>query len=77
MQFSIVSGQGIFLFVCVFYFSELYRCLEESSVNLVLTKEWINQWNIVENPELDAFVCDKFMYDKEGSLIQWKRMDYL
>lgn len=70
MQFSIVSGQGIFLFVCVFYFSELYRCLEESSVNLVLTKEWINQWNIVENPELDAFVCDKFMYDKEGSLIQ-------
>ena len=27
---------------------------------------------MVENPELDAFVCDKFMYDKEGNLIQWK-----
>ena len=51
--------------------------LLESSVNLVLTKEWINQWNIVENPELDAFVCDRFMYNKEGSLIQWKWMDYL
>ena len=32
---------------------------------------------MVENPELDAFVCEKFIYDKDGSLIQGKWMDYL
>lgn len=35
-----------------------------------MTKGWINQWNIAENPELDAFVYEKLIYDKNGSLIQ-------
>lgn len=32
---------------------------------------------MTENPELDAFVNEKLIYDKDGSLIQKKINDYL
>lgn len=58
-------------------FVELYKCLKEASINLALTQEWINQRNMAEDPELDAFVYEKLIYDKDSSLIQREMSRFL
>ena len=33
----------------------------------------INQWNRIENPEMDPYIYGQLIFDKAGKSIQWKK----
>ena len=55
-------------------FSLYYKALCNQQGSMVWHKNrHIDQWNRIENPELDTQIYGELIFDKAGKSIQWKK----
>ena len=43
-------------------------------IRIWFKNKYTDQWNRTENPEINLCIYDKWIHDKEGKNIQWRRI---
>ena len=54
-------------------FSLYYKAAIIKTVLYWYKNRYIDQWNRIENPEMDPEMYDQLIFDKAGKSIQWKK----